>query len=221
MPIAGLTVSLSWCWCWCSCCCCCCGGSGSNQPGSRFHSDWHWSGDAGSVVTSWATRTQELSGALSQTLTLLLNSWSWEWERTEKSRKNRKSGNVRKLGRKTKLFCERRHCMTVNYKEGVSFIHCMGILLETNKPRECLYASNQYWMGISCLFTHVCPSVSQLKDTFLKNKKQTQSFLQSCDAFVPCNWQSSWQEVTHSPRREKYKNRHRVSLKVKLDKQTQ
>lgn len=49
-------------------------------------------------------------------------------------REKQEEQNVRKLGRKKKLFCERRHCMIVNYKEGVSFICCMGILLETNKP---------------------------------------------------------------------------------------
>lgn len=169
MPIAGLTVSLSWCWCWCwcsCCCCCCCGGSGSNQPGSRFHSDWHWSGDAGSVVTSWATRTQELSGALSQTLTLLLNSWSWEWERTEKSRKNRKSGNVRKLGRKTKLFCERRHIMTVNYKEGVSFIHCMGILLETTSLESAFMLQINTEWGYPAFLLMSVPQLVNLETLF-------------------------------------------------------
>lgn len=49
---------------------------------------------------------------------------------------------------------------------------------------------NTEW-GYPAFLLMSVPQLVNLETLFLKKKKQTQSFLQSCDAFVPCNWQSS------------------------------
>lgn len=120
-------MSLSW--CWCSCCCC---GSGSNQPGSRCHSDRHWSADAGSAVTSWATRTQRQSGAPSQTLTLLWSSWSWE-------RQEGGTSGAERAGKLESCLMKGGAAWQLIPGREVSYVFCTEIHLETtNKPWETL-----------------------------------------------------------------------------------